>query len=83
MSRPLRVELPGRHYHVTSRCDLRDSIYADDADRKYPSQVLQSSILVKRVWSIESPVWAGRVGYLSKHFSVGIKSRPDRRGFLF
>jgi putative transposase len=33
MSRPLRLELPGGLYHVTSRGDRREDIYADDTDR--------------------------------------------------
>ena len=33
MSRPLRIELAGGLYHVTSRGDGREDIYADDADR--------------------------------------------------
>ena len=33
MSRPLRVELAGGLYHVTSRGDRRESIYEDDGDR--------------------------------------------------
>jgi putative transposase len=33
MSRPLRIEFNGGLYHVTSRGDRRDDIYADDTDR--------------------------------------------------
>jgi putative transposase len=33
MSRPLRIELAGRLYHVTSRGDRREAIYRDDQDR--------------------------------------------------
>lgn len=33
MARPLRIELPGGLYHVTSRGDHRDEIYLDDSDR--------------------------------------------------
>lgn len=33
MARPLRVEYPGALYHVTSRGDGREDIYADEADR--------------------------------------------------
>lgn len=33
MSRPLRLELAGGLYHVTSRGDRREDIYQDDADR--------------------------------------------------
>ena len=33
MARPLRLEFPGAIYHVTSRGDRREAIYADDEDR--------------------------------------------------
>lgn len=33
MSRPLRIEFPGALYHITSRGDRREEIFADDADR--------------------------------------------------
>ena len=33
MTRPLRIEFPGAVYHVTSRGDHREAIYADDTDR--------------------------------------------------
>lgn len=34
MARPLRLELPGGLYHVTSRGDRREDIYHDDTDRE-------------------------------------------------
>jgi hypothetical protein len=33
MARPLRIELAGGLYHVTSRGDRREAIYRDDQDR--------------------------------------------------
>ena len=33
MARPLRIELAGGLYHVTSRGDGREDIFLDDADR--------------------------------------------------
>jgi hypothetical protein len=33
MSRPLRIELAGGLYHVTSRGDRREAIFGDDQDR--------------------------------------------------
>ena len=33
MARPLRIEFPGAVYHVTSRGDRREAIFADDTDR--------------------------------------------------
>ena len=34
MARPLRLEFAGALYHVTSRGDRREKIYADDQDRQ-------------------------------------------------
>ena len=34
MARPLRLEYPGAVYHVTSRGNARQDIFADDADRE-------------------------------------------------
>jgi len=34
MTRPLRIELAGGLYHVTSRGDRREDIYLDDPDRR-------------------------------------------------
>ncbi|MEP6501897.1 MAG: transposase [Betaproteobacteria bacterium] len=34
MARPLRIEFPGAVYHVTSRGDRHESIFADDTDRR-------------------------------------------------
>jgi len=34
MARPLRLELAGGLYHVTSRGDRREDIYVDDEDRE-------------------------------------------------
>ena len=34
MARPLRIEFPGAIYHVTSRGDRREPIFADDEDRR-------------------------------------------------
>lgn len=34
MARPLRIEIPGALYHVTSRGDRREAIYLADADRQ-------------------------------------------------
>jgi REP element-mobilizing transposase RayT len=33
MARPLRIEYPGAHYHVTSRGDRQEAIFDDDQDR--------------------------------------------------
>ena len=34
MARPLRIEYPGAHYHVTSRGNERKAIFRGDADRQ-------------------------------------------------
>ena len=34
MSRPLRLEIAGGLYHVTSRGDRREDIFLDDTDRE-------------------------------------------------
>lgn len=43
MSRPLRIEFPGAVYHLTSRGDRREDIYADDADRAVFLNVLEQA----------------------------------------
>ena len=40
MARPLRIEFAGALYHVTSRGDRREAIYADDEDRNAWLEVL-------------------------------------------
>jgi REP element-mobilizing transposase RayT len=40
MARPLRIEIPGALYHVTSRGDRREAIVDDDADRELWLDVL-------------------------------------------
>jgi putative transposase len=40
MSRPLRLELSGGLYHVTSRGDRREDIYQDDTDREIWLEIL-------------------------------------------
>lgn len=44
MARPLRIELPGAVYHVTSRGDRREPIFVDDADRLDLLDVLGSGL---------------------------------------
>ena len=40
MARPLRLELAGGLYHVTSRGDRREAIYIDDEDREKWLEIL-------------------------------------------
>lgn len=42
MARPLRLELPGGLYHVTSRGDRREDIFVDDGDRERWLELLGS-----------------------------------------
>jgi putative transposase len=44
MSRPLRIEFPGAVYHVTSRGDRRESIFADDVDRVALLAVIEQAL---------------------------------------
>ena len=44
MSRPLRVEFAGAVYHVTSRGDRREDIFADDVDRATLRAVLGQAL---------------------------------------
>jgi putative transposase len=44
MTRPLRIEFPGAVYHVTSRGDRREAIYADDGDRAAFLTVLTTAL---------------------------------------
>ncbi len=44
MARPLRIEYPGAVYHVTSRGNAREPIFADDADRRILLQTLEDVI---------------------------------------
>ena len=45
MSRPLRIEFPGAHYHVTSRGNAQRKIFLDDVDREV--------FLVTLAWVVE------------------------------
>jgi putative transposase len=44
VSRPLRIEFPGAIYHVTSRGDRREPIFADDADRQNLLEVVAQAM---------------------------------------
>jgi len=44
MSRPLRIEYPGALYHVTSRGNVRESIYFNDQDRARFLQMWQEEV---------------------------------------
>jgi putative transposase len=44
MARPLRIDFPGALYHVTSRGDRREAIFADDVDREQFLAVLGQAL---------------------------------------
>lgn len=45
MTRPLRIEIPGALYHVTSRGDRQERIFADDMDRRIWLMILGETCL--------------------------------------
>jgi putative transposase len=50
MSRPLRIEVPGGHFHVTSRGSDRKPLFVDDADRqRFLALLLRNSARLKWV----------------------------------
>ena len=49
MARPLRIEVPGGVYHITSRGNRRGSIFIDDVDRRAFLEVL-SSVVNRFAW---------------------------------
>ncbi|WP_347989873.1 hypothetical protein [Methylomonas sp. AM2-LC] len=64
MARPLRIELAGGLYHVTSRGNARDDIFLDDDDRlcwlEIFGQVCErfNSRGHKKVPTLVCPAWA-------------------------
>jgi REP element-mobilizing transposase RayT len=44
MARPLRIEFPGAVYHITSRGDRREDIFADEEDRQALLQALGQAL---------------------------------------
>jgi hypothetical protein len=54
MARPLRIELAGGLYHVTSRGDRREDIYLGDADREAWLAVFAQKLLAKHRPSCKS-----------------------------
>lgn len=45
MARPLRIEYPGALYHITSRGDRRESIYADRIDRLAFLRIIEETVI--------------------------------------
>jgi len=44
MGRPLRIEYPGAHYHVTSRGNERKDVFKGQADREQFLLYLESAV---------------------------------------
>lgn len=44
MARPLRLEYPGAFYHIISRGNAGESIYADDRDKRKFLDYLETSV---------------------------------------
>jgi putative transposase len=75
MSRPLRLEVAGALYHVTSRGDRREDIYESDADRQSFLNV-PGDVCVRYNWSCHAYCLTGNhyhkeVGeYFGLHYSA-------------
>jgi putative transposase len=44
MARAMRIEFPGALYHVTSRGDRREAIFADDDDRQCLLAIIEQAM---------------------------------------
>jgi len=67
MSRPLRLELSGGLYHVTSRGDRREDIYHDDTDRETWLETL-SQCCERYHWAIHA--WC----QMSNHYHLIVET---------
>ena len=98
MSRPLRLQFPGAVYHVTSRGNARQAIFADDRDRKRFLSLLEREIAQQR-WRchayclmdnhyhllLETPEanLSRGMGRLNMAYAQGFNRRHERVGHLF
>ena len=79
MARPLRLELPGALYHMTSRGDRREDIYLNDADRQHWLDLL-GEVCVRHNWLCQAYC------LMDNHFHIVIEtvdgnlSAQDRTG---
>lgn len=55
MSRPVRIEFPGAHYHVTSRGTNEQAVFLDDEDRAVFLNVLEG-VVTRFEWRVHSYV---------------------------
>jgi putative transposase len=67
MSRPLRLELSGGLYHVTSRGDRREDIFADDTDREAWLEIL-AQCCERHNWAIHA--WC----QMSNHYHLIVET---------
>jgi len=98
MSRPLRIEFPGALYHVTSRGDRREDIFADDTDRarllavvaqglaRFDAQLL-SYCLMSNHYHFVLHTRQGRLSALMRHingvYTQAFNRRHGKVGHLF
>ena len=55
MSRPVRIEFPGAHYHVTSKGNREQNAFVDDKDRTAFLNIIES-VVAKFGWLVHSYV---------------------------
>ena len=67
MSRPLRIELAGGLYHVTSRGDRREDIFYSDADRQVWLEIL-GQVCVRFNWVCHA--WC----QMSNHYHIVVET---------
>lgn len=67
MARPLRIELAGGLYHVTSRGDRREDIYLDDGDRRAWLDVF-GSVCTRFNWTCHA--WC----QMSNHYHIVVET---------
>lgn len=89
-SRPLRIEFPGAVYHVTSRGDRRESIFADDDDRQALLAVVEQGLqrfdaqmlafcLMGNHYHFAMHTRSGNLSLLMRHINGVYSQRYNRR----
>lgn len=78
MARQLRLEYPGAVYHVTSRGNARNAIYADDGDRQSFLKALQS-VVTRYHWVCHAYCLMGNHYHLLIETPAGNLSRGMRQ----
>ena len=69
MSRPVRIEFPGAHYHVTSKGTNEQAVFLDDEDRAVFLNVLEG-VVTRFEWRVHSYV------LMSNHYHLVVEV-PD------